>query len=180
MVNYMYWAWDGAVPKDICDYLIKNADWDNSTKGVIGAEDTLNEEYRKTDILWVDRMSTIGCIAQSYLHAANCSAGWNFDMDTIELMQIGRYSEGGHYDWHQDIKVPENQRQRKLSISILLNDPAEFEGGDLVFKGAEDKKIFTQQGTIVVFPSFVEHKVTPVTKGTRYTAVTWALGPSFR
>jgi PKHD-type hydroxylase len=62
----------------------------------------------------------------------------------------------------------------------LLNDPSEFEGGILQLKGMEDQNVLDKQGSIIVFPSFIEHKVTPVTKGVRYSAVTWASGPSFR
>ena len=103
-------------------------------------------------------------------------------MSYLQEMQLSRYlaEDGGHYDWHIDGTEPEEGMQRKLSISILLNDPAEFEGGELQIKGVESKNILTKRGSIVVFPSFLEHRVTPVTWGVRYSAVTWAMGPAFR
>jgi PKHD-type hydroxylase len=99
-----------------------------------------------------------------------------------EDTQIGRYrgDNKGHYGKHFDAEQPKDGIQRKLSVSILLNDPSEFEGGELQFTGVDNCKVLTKQGSIVVFPSFVEHLVTPVTKGVRYSAVTWASGPAFR
>jgi PKHD-type hydroxylase len=99
-----------------------------------------------------------------------------------ENTQISRYKSDnkGHYAKHIDTDHPKDGVQRKLSISILLNDPSEFEGGELQFTDVADCKVLTKQGSIVVFPSFIEHVVTPVTKGVRYSAVTWASGPAFR
>jgi PKHD-type hydroxylase len=68
--------------------------------------------------------------------------------------------------------------QRKISASLLLNDGSDYEGGDLIILDeiAKNKK----QGTIIVFPSFMAHSVTPVTKGIRYTAVCWMNGPKWK
>jgi PKHD-type hydroxylase len=48
---------------------------------------------------------------------------------------------------------PQNGIQRKLSCVILLNDPSEFEGGILQFKGMEDQNVLDKQGSIIVFPT---------------------------
>ena len=74
---------------------------------------------------------------------------------------------------------------RKLSFSIMLNDPSEYKGGDLkIWYGKMDSegkpalKIDNlKAGTLVAFPSFLLHEVTPVTKGTRKSLVCWTLGP---
>jgi predicted 2-oxoglutarate/Fe(II)-dependent dioxygenase YbiX len=75
---------------------------------------------------------------------------------------------------------PKNGEQRKLSCVILLNDSTEFEGGCLRIKEVESNNLLVKKGSIIVFPSFLEHTVTPVAKGVRYTAVTWASGPAFK
>jgi PKHD-type hydroxylase len=68
--------------------------------------------------------------------------------------------------------------QRKISASLLLNDESEYEGGDLIIL---DETVKTKkQGTIIVFPSFMAHQVTPVTKGVRYSAVCWMTGPKWK
>jgi PKHD-type hydroxylase len=179
----MYWQWEGALSKEFCRSALKQVDWATSEVAVVGQENSvIDPEKRRTDIIWQDPMQPLGCIARTYIDIANQAAGWGYGLSNQEQTQIGRYksADEGHYDWHMDAGPPIDGVQRKLSISILLSDPSEFEGGELQFKGIEDQKILTKQGSIVVFPSFIEHKVTPVTKGVRYSAVTWASGPSFR
>jgi PKHD-type hydroxylase len=186
-VHYSYWKWDGVLSKEFCRSALEQIDWAISEPGTVGRDGSddffvVDVSKRRTDIIWQDAMQPLGCIAKAYINAANQAAGWNYGLSVQDNTQIGRYksTDEGCYDWHTDAGIPENGIQRKLSISILLADPSEFEGGELQFKGIEDHKILTKQGSIVVFPSFIEHKVTPVTKGVRYSAVTWASGPSFR
>jgi PKHD-type hydroxylase len=180
----MYWLWEGALSKEFCDSALAQVDWETSKTAHIGPTENLviDPKIRRTDIIWQDFMQPLGCIARAYIETANQSAEWGYSIASQEHTQLSRYksTDEGHYDWHMDSHAPKNGVQRKLSISILLSDPSEFEGGELQFKGIEDRKILTKQGSIVVFPSFIEHRVTPVTKGVRYSAVTWASGPSFR
>lgn len=108
---------------------------------------------------------------------------FHFDLtDIAENMQYTFYDadESGHYDWHQDMGVNGLLPPRKLSLVLLLTDTALFEGGDL--------QIFTnginlpeqQRGRVIGFPSFIPHRVTPVTKGQRRSLVCWVGGPHFR
>jgi PKHD-type hydroxylase len=72
---------------------------------------------------------------------------------------------------------------RKLSISIQLTNPEEYEGGELkLYDGDEDKTnvMDKTQGTLIIFPSYVLHEVMPVTKGTRNSLVAWVTGPQFK
>ena len=185
LVNITYWKWDDALTKEFCQSTLEQLHWGTAADGTIGdgaGNDVIDLSYRVTDVIWQHFMQPLGCIARRYTDEANRSSGWNYIVDGQEDTQVGRYkSENtGHYDWHMDSSPPQNGVQRKLTCVILLNDPSEFEGGILQFKGMEDDVALKQQGSIVVFPSFIEHRVTPVTKGVRYTAVTWAYGPAFR
>jgi PKHD-type hydroxylase len=185
LVNYAYWKWDAILSKEFCRSALEQIDWATAKDATIGhgaKQPIINTTTRRTDIIWQEASQPLGCIAKCYIEMANQSAEWGYSLGSQEQTQIGRYksADEGYYDWHMDAGVPQNGIQRKLSISILLNDPSEFEGGILQFKGMEDRNLLDKQGTIIVFPSFIEHKVTPVTKGVRYTAVTWASGPSFR
>jgi PKHD-type hydroxylase len=181
LVEYTYWLWEGALSKEFCESALKEVNWGTAAPGMLNNA-VVDYGYRTTDVVWQDSMQPLGCIAQTYVDAANKAAGWGYSLSGQEPTQLGRYksSDQGHYDWHMDAAVPVNGYQRKLSISMLLNDPSDFEGGVLQFKGMEDRNVLAKQGSIIVFPSFVEHRVTPVTKGVRYTAVTWVNGPSFR
>lgn len=183
LVNLVYWKWDGALSKQFCEAALAEVDWATSGLGTLGSENRpADPKTRVTDVKFQDGMTPLSCVARVYIEMANQSAEWGYSITGQEPTQLARYKsiDNGHYDWHMDSGPPQNGIQRKLTCVILLNDPSEFEGGVLQFKGMEDKIILEKQGTIVVFPSFVEHKVTPVTKGVRYTAVTWAIGPSFR
>jgi len=88
-------------------------------------------------------------------------------------------TEGGHYDWHIDWGL--KNVQRKLSLSLQLSDPAGYEGCDLQFQGMRQIETAPRdRGAVIVFPSFILHRVTPVTSGTRKSLVVWATGPRFR
>lgn len=77
---------------------------------------------------------------------------------------------------------------RKISLTINLNAPGEYEGGNLMFdfgpncegERYHECKEIRPQGSIIVFPSFLDHCVTPIEKGTRYSLVLWVLGRPFR
>jgi PKHD-type hydroxylase len=184
MVKHSYWLWDSVLSKEFCNLVIKETDWTKKQKGTTSNNGTLavNEKIRITDVVWENPMSPIGCVALTYLNSANVQAGWNYNMNSMEDIQIGQYKKSSHYDWHIDLDTPDlNNNQRKLSISIQLNDPSEYKGGKFEFKKLPEKEQPNLlQGSVLVFPSFLEHRVTPVTSGTRYSAVTWVTGPAFR
>jgi PKHD-type hydroxylase len=184
MLKNSYWIWDKVLSKDFCNLILAETNWSKQELGKVGSmkDACVIEKQRITNIVWAEVMSPIWCVAYSYITSANQQAGWNYEFNLMENVQIGHYAKNGHYDWHTDLSAPNNEGiQRKLSMSIQLNDPSKFKGGKLEFKTLPDKEQpKMQQGSIVVFPSFLEHRVTPVTSGNRYSAVTWASGPAFR
>lgn len=119
---------------------------------------------------------------------ANQLADWNFEYNYIEPLQYTVYGKGQYYDWHVDATSQGAQAKRKLSFVMLLDDEDSFEGGEFQIEwGSPDdgeKRIHTinlkTAGSIVVFPSHIWHRVTPVTKGTRRTIVGWIHGPKFK
>lgn len=179
MVDNFYWLWDSALSKEFCKLTIAEADWNNQEEAKIGDGYELDSSYRKTLICMVSSVSPIGCVAQTYIKLANTSANWDYLIDGLEDIQIAKYEDNGFYNWHSDVISPNAGIQRKLSASIILSDPSEYEGGLLEFDGV-DKQPELKQGSIIVFPSFIRHRVTPVTSGIRYSAVAWALGPTFK
>ena len=178
MLNKYFERYEKALSKDFCEYVIKSIDWNNTETArvnrVINCQ--IDPAARITNIYWEELLSPIGCVIQSYIVDAN--KNWNYDIRRLEKVQMSKYEIGGHYNWHMDSKAPVNNEQRKLSISILLND--DFEGGGLEIESNKDENVLKCQGDIVVFPSFLQHKVLPVTDGIRYSAVSWAYGPTFR
>lgn len=106
---------------------------------------------------------------------------FQFDLTGMEQgLQFTRYTAPGeHYDWHVDrgFLTP----TRKLSLSVQLNDPAEYKGGELQLKfGRQDETVKRERGMVTFFPSYTLHRVKPVTKGTRYSLVAWISGPPFK
>ena len=182
MNDCKYWYWDNVLTKEFCDQVLKESDFQNSSQGQVGVQDNKFElsPIRKTSIVWQPYNSIVGCVINTFARIANSSSNWNFDIDLSEAIQIGKYEEGnGHYDWHTDTHVFDNGKQRKLSVSVLLNDPSEFEGGSFDFDDGEEN-LLKSRGSILVFPSFLRHRVTPVTKGVRYSAVSWIAGNLFK
>ena len=109
---------------------------------------------------------------------------WNFDLHTFsENIQYAEYhaEDKGHYNWHLDLG-PGQAALRKLSVTIQLSDPKDYEGGDLEFN--QGGEIFSTapkaKGSISIFPSYLLHRVTPVTKGVRKSLVVWVGGTHFR
>ena len=112
----------------------------------------------------------------------NVQKGWNFDIKPVSRLNRLFYDidrNDAHYDvYHMDYN-PHQIPNRKISISIQLSNPEEYEGGDLkLMYGFKEHIVPKKKGTIVIFPSFVLHKVEPVTKGRRISLVTWYEGGS--
>jgi PKHD-type hydroxylase len=106
---------------------------------------------------------------------------FNFDLfGLVESLQLTKYqSPHGHYNFHIDKSV--GNTIRKLSFSILLDDENNYQGGDFeIMIDKETIKLPKKQGTMLIFPSYVLHRVTPVTVGTRHSLVGWVSGKPFK
>ena len=102
---------------------------------------------------------------------------FNFEIDQLENLQYCIYREGHHFKKHIDtISIP-NLGQRKLTFILQLSDETEYEGGELRLHVSDNPIVISKKkGTIAIFPSFIPHDVTPVTKGERKVLVSWVLG----
>lgn len=151
-------------------------------------------EKRKATVQWLhfpDKAPEHGWIYDAgadVLQQAN-ALYWRLEItDFYDLLHYIRYDAGdapeehdGHFDWHMDKGDHWRRPQRKLAFSLLLSDPSEYEGGEFqVFDGEPITIKENRPGSFIVFPSFIQHRVLPVTKGTRRSLVGWASGPKFR
>ena len=207
-LEYGYWAFKEALPlhlcKDIVAYGLKHAS-DTAITGTKPRDLKKNplskqelkklKKIRHSHIAWLDDQWIYKEI-QPYIHEANKKAGWNFEWERSEPIQFTQYRLNYHYGWHRDSgdKPYSDEADksrvgkiRKLSATISLSAPEDYRGGNLEFTFFHTIKPKVQvceeikpQGSIVVFPSFVYHRVTPVTKGTRYSLVLWQLGKPFK
>ena len=195
LTNY-YWYFKSAIPERICDDIVKYGHQMQDQMAVTGGYGDVKKlnskqtkdlkKKRNSDIVWMNDRWVYKEI-QPYVHQANASAGWNFNWDYSESCQFTKYvgSKKQHYDWHTDSgpRKNENGKIRKLSMTVALVDGSEYEGGDFEVNLNEPKqeavhviKPARLKGSVTIFPSFVWHRVTPVTSGTRYSLVNWHQG----
>jgi PKHD-type hydroxylase len=197
--NYFY-IFENALPNKFCNDLIDYGEQQTTEIALTGDYDgkdppkDLAKLYktRNSSIVWMNEPWIFRQI-HPYINEANKRCNWNFDWEFSESAQWTKYSKSQHYTWHQDAfskpyNKPRSQEHgliRKISVTVSLEDGNTYEGGDLEFsilspRYEDNKTIMAKEartkGTITVFPSFVWHRVTPVTQGTRYSLVVWNLG----
>ena len=107
---------------------------------------------------------------------------FGFDLQHIESLQYSVYNEGGFYDKHIDhFYQGPGQMPRKLSFTLQLTDPSEYEGGQTMIHNAKEPwPIPQEKGVLTFFPSYTLHEVLPITKGTRKALVGWVHGPRLK
>jgi len=188
--EYEFWVFQNALNKETCQRIIDLSE-NKWVKGRIiskgeDAVGTVATKERSSDVVWSSD-DWLYNICWDFLNTANINAHWNFEISACEAMQITRYKKNGFYDFHQDgngftrRNIPEDElihgKVRKLSMTIVLNE--NYEGGEFEFFG-EKNLIKEKMGTVIVFPSYMVHRVRPVTKGIRYSLVAWFSGEPFR
>ena len=203
LVKNKYWFFDKVLNKKFCHEIIQTGLAKEKQTAITGLSEKLNKkqmkkskQIRDSNVVWLDDQWIYKGI-QPYIHEANKNAGWNFEWNWNESCQFTIYDHKQHYNWHRDAwdepynrpnDINVHNKIRKLSVIISLTDPKEYKGGDLFFdfenvygkpKPFKAKEI-KPQGSIVVFPSDTWHKVSSVTKGTRYSLVMWCLGKTFK
>ncbi len=198
----IFYYFKEALSEKLCDDIIQIAMDDKPDVATTGLnirndEDVKNLlQKRDSYITWLNE-EWIYKEIRPYVHRANKLAGWNFDIVDSEPCQFTIYNEGQYYGWHTDSsgwyyeKEKQNGLIRKLSVTVSLSDPEDYEGGLLEFDTRiQDEpngksnivpcKQILPKGSICVFPSFTHHRVSPVTKGKRLSLVQWNLGPEWR
>jgi len=175
-----------------CDELIRIGQSEPKINATIGTTDKiikLDESYRKSIISWIPfpKALPIYQVIQQWMEVTNSNC---FGFDTVQLSEGGQYAEyskGGFYNWHMDSNTEMKRMPavRKISMTLLLNNPKDYEGGDLeIFCSekldSENNKFKLKQGYAVFFASFLLHRVTPVIKGNRKSLVMWFGGTPLR
>ncbi len=155
--------------------------------GVVSASERISaDQVRKSQIIWVkpesDDSHLFNEIVQRVAYVNNYH--YNYRLDYFGDLQYSEYAQDGHYGWHTDTAFGGEEghegRQRKLSFTVQLNNPDEYEGGDFeTFYNGAFQPVDLKPNTVVFFPSYMPHQVTPVTKGVRKSLVGWVYGPAF-
>jgi len=179
--NY-YW-FNGGFTSDEVDKIIEDAKEYPFIKALVVDEEN-TDKFRKSNIKWLPFDSkwewVIDRIMSQVVEANNTI--WNFDLKAIiDNIQYTEYDgNGGHYDWHLDIG-PGSISHRKISIVIQLSDSDDYVGGDLeIMIGSDHTKIPRGKGNVVIFPSFLLHRVVPLISGNRKSLVLWVGGGQYK
>ena len=143
----------------------------------------LDTNKRTTTISWLpfDEMKEMYNDINNFIQKANLNHFGFGDVQITEQAQFTEYPEGGFYDWHMDcdVAMAHEPPVRKISMTLLLSPENQFEGGDLELM-APGKRAKLKQGHAVIFASFINHRVAPVTRGVRQSLVMWFGGTPFR
>lgn len=147
----------------------------------------VDKSIRNVSHCWLpfDRFDWLYMLLEQEIKNTNW-INFKFNLTHMEMIDYLEYHAGkdevdadghGKYSKHVDGSINSN---RKLSFSILLSDPSEFEGGDLlIYESSSSLVVPKNRGQITFFPSTCVHEVTPVTKGVRRSIVSWIHGPQF-
>lgn len=175
---------DAFTPREV-DRIVAHGDQLAPMKAEIAGRSDNTDHLRITRVAWMEHKPGI-----EWLHARleemvlRINAQF-FRYDLYGLNEAFQYtvyegSEGGYYGWHVDVGE-KNYEPRKISLSLQLSDPSDYEGGELeLAAGDGDYQAEKARGSLIAFPSFVLHRVVPVTAGTRKSLVIWVAGPEFR
>ena len=189
-----------AIPAHECEEIIEYGKSLNPKEGRTGESKNMLSDEEKQEHSEKIRSSKVAFIRDIWLKkdlyniVQYANKTWNFNLSLQEDIQFTEYEARGHYTWHNDsMKNPMDLKntQRKLSVIVQLSKPEDYVGGDLRFnlRGLDSSQSdnimsppseFKQQGSIVVFPSFLWHKVEPITSGKRYSLVMWTLGENWK
>ena len=193
----MFFVFPRAIKPEICDQIVTDCKQNILKKASVlnldkkGRDDP---EIRKTSVHFIDdEKNKINELAWHFLREAN-KVQFHYDLTYFQAIQFAEYKDGGFYGWHQDANgIDPDNETRKLSLTLVLSNPDNFDGGELQFynggrpmedmgdmTGEQVQKDIQTQGTVVVFDSLDWHRVTPVTKGIRHSVVCWTLGPNFK
>ena len=177
-----------AIDKDVADIIIKKYNNLDLTQSKVGtkSDQIIDKKIRNSKNCWIATDNWISGMMKHFVEVANNSF-FNYDLTQwSDNIQYTVYDEKkSHYNWHSDIvrSVFDSNLIRKLSISLILSDPSEYEGGEFQIMHMGDKKMTTMKppmGTAIIFSSTTRHRVRPIKSGKRVSLVGWYGGPPFR
>lgn len=185
-----YFIQTGFFSSTECDALIALSEQSHSTLATLNGTDNPDEilKFRHSYTTFIYKSNQIKNIFENLdqkIFAIN-NENFGFDIDCLTYYQYTLYNEDGFFEWHRDLifnsyNQKRDSKMRKLSISVLLND--EFEGGDFIINNGNQQKalpINLKKGDAIIFPSFISHKVSKITNGTRKSLVAWYTGERFK
>ena len=177
----LYQVWSSSLTDDHVKNIIDTARHQPELDAKTFASKEVVSNIRVSSIRWISSPE-INELLWSYVRQANFDA-FNIDVDNNSEIQYTEYhaSQGGHYDWHHDVHWNgHSDRDRKLSVTVQLSDADSYQGGDFEFEELKTNADFRSKGTVLVFPSYLRHRVLPVSVGMHQSLVAWFAGARWR
>lgn len=183
-----------AVPDSVCQSLIDEFTAAHFEEATIVNQNgrRVDPEVRRVEVRGVEADHWSSGLITRFAELANQQV-WNLDYTQLEApFSLLRYEDASHFDWHVDVEGSGTHpgaedaatSERKLSVTVNLSDPADYDGGIVEFADAHGALMsfpeLAERGSVVVFPSTTLHRVTPLTRGVRWAMVGWLLGPRLR
>jgi len=191
-MNGEWSVFNSVLPKDYCEYIVAQASTIPKKEAALGVDGAVtNSNHRRSQIAFLQRdMPVFNTLFDDvWKMACRANDDWfNFHISKFDYIQFAEYDSAyqGEYKRHNDVFYMNNDPKyhRKLSVVIQLTDPSTYEGGDLELYDIQEpgvpKDAFRNQGSVIVFPSFINHAALPVTKGIRHSLAIWVDGPKWR
>ena len=166
----------------LCKEIIDLSSTLKKEQGKIKGSGDYDQKRRDSTISWIP-FNKMQPMYDDLIHLIQKINRNHFGFSNVQITepaQVSEYAKGQFYHWHTDnpIDMDTEPPVRKLSMTLLLNDPSEFEGGNLEIAGKNLSPM--KQGHAAIFASFLQHRVTPVTKGVRKALVVWFSGEPFK
>jgi PKHD-type hydroxylase len=182
--NYADYCWfESAFTPDEVRRIIELSEEFPPEEATVGNYRAIDGKIRSSIVRWVhpnannlwffDRLVTLvgTCNQQRY----------GFELTGLnEGLQVAEYRPGGFFSWHKD-HGPDAHSIRKLSVTVQLSDPGDYDGGDMEFLAGPRAEVAPKAlGTAIIFPSYVMHRVMSIERGSRRSVVGWFSGPPYR
>jgi len=177
-MRQLFQVWPSALNNDEILRIAELGESQPSSDGTVFSSHEEIQAFRSCTVRWLDN-DWLASLLLSYVERAN-ACGFGVTIDGRSEIQLVEYSAetGAHYDWHHDVLWSgQSDADRKLSITVQLSDSDDYVGGDFEFDEVQTNADFRSKGTVLVFPSYLRHRIKPVTGGTRRALVAWFFGP---
>ena len=189
-ITYPWVYWDNDFTNEEVDKIVEYCEQQGTETGVtFGSTDEEEvKKHRVSNVKFHNRNENTAWIfdrLNGIIQSIN-EQFYGFELNGYPTFQYTTYDAEteGRYDWHTDMEFNSSHstdlEPRKLSLTLLLND--DFEGGEFQINVGKEENAITvpvPKGRIIFFPSFMIHRVKPITKGTRRSLVVWIIGPKF-
>lgn len=168
-----------------CNNIIRETQGSEINNATIGTHGEINNNIRETKVKFLNLNNHNMWIGKRIIPVIEDinNVRYKFKLTRLKELHLLEYTKDCFYDWHIDLSGNLETSSRKLSFVVFLSNPKDYDGGNLDFDMKDKSRtpfVPMEQGSMIIFPSFLPHRVLPVTRGVRHTLVGWIHGPSFQ